>query len=221
MNAHSQRGGSKRARILDSALRVFASKGFFGAKVADIAADAGVADGTIYLYFKSKDDLLIKIFEDLMDEVNAALASAIRGGRDASEKLRRFIHAYVNLVERSPHAAEVLTVELRQSAKFMKQGSNPRFADYLKILGTVIDEGQRAGLFRADIPAPIVARALFGLLDELTVLWVASRAEKLDMRKAADWAANLVLQGLEVAPRRAEGSRDSRSGRSTASGEPR
>lgn len=206
MNPHSARGkagtqplaerGDKRARILESALRVFASKGFFGAKVSDVAEEAGVADGTIYLYFKSKDDLLISLFEEQMSQVNAALLDATCGVEDPAEKLRRFVRTYVELVERNPHAAEVITIELRQSAKFMKQYANPRFADFLKFLAAIIEEGQTQGRLRADVPAPIAARALFGLLDELALVWV-SRKDKLDIRKVSDWVCGLVLEGLE------------------------
>src|SRR5215475_13723089 len=126
MNHHSvrdkrDRNGDKRERILGSAMRVFASKGFFGAKVSDIADDAGVADGTIYLYFKSKDDLLISLFEEQMERVNVELLRAMDGAERAPDKLRRFIHAYMDLVAENRHAAEVSTIELRQSAKFMKE----------------------------------------------------------------------------------------------------
>src|SRR5262249_36624752 len=198
MNHHSVRGGDKRDRILGSAMRVFASEGFFGAQVSDIAEGAGLADGTIYLYFKSKDDILISLFEEQMEKVNSVLTSAMAGAATADAKLRSFIQAYMGLVSENRHAAEVITIELRQSAKFMKEYRNPRFAEFLKALAAVIDEGQRSGSFRADVPAPVAARALFGALDELALMWVTSRGEKLDIRKVADWIGDLVLQGLVV-----------------------
>src|SRR6187401_708070 len=100
MNRHSAADkdrdrGDKRERILTSALKVFAQKGFFGAKVSDVAEAAGVADGTIYLYFKSKDDLLISVFEQQMESINSELTAAMAGGKDAVDKLRRFIRAYI------------------------------------------------------------------------------------------------------------------------------
>ena len=197
MNHHSARGGGdKRERILAAAERVFAEKGFYQAKVSDIAAQAGVADGTIYLYFKSKDDLLISLFEAQMERVNSELTAATRDAPDAPEKLRRFLRAWANLVATNRHATEVITVELRQSAKFMKEYENPRFGEFLKLLAGVIDEGQRQGTFRADVPAPIAARALFGALDELALWWCA--AEKFEIAKVADWIGALVLEGLET-----------------------
>jgi TetR/AcrR family fatty acid metabolism transcriptional regulator len=207
MNPHSPRPdrgdkdkgerGDKRERILDAALKVFAEKGFFGAKVADVAQEAGVADGTIYLYFKSKDDLLISLFEYQMGVVIRELEGAIAGGKDAPQKLRRFIAAYVKLVQEHRHGAEVITIELRQSAKFMKEYQNPRFAEFLKLLASVIDEGQKQGTLRADVPAPVAARALFGALDELALWWVSGRGDKLDISKVADWVGGMVLKGLE------------------------
>src|SRR5688572_11241732 len=193
MNHHSARGavpkggGDKRERILDAAMRVFAGKGFFGAKVSDIAEEAGVADGTIYLYFKSKDDLLIALFEEQMERVNLELGRTLAGEGRAPEKLRRFIRGYMDLVAKNRHAAEVITIELRQSAKFMKEYKNPRFAEFLKTLAGVIDDGQKKGQLRPDIPPQIAARALFGALDELALLWVTSRGDKFDIRKVADW----------------------------------
>ena len=126
----------KSLRILDAAIRVFARKGFYNSTIADVAKIAEVAEGTIYLYFKSKDDLLICLFEEQMSQVNGALEQAILASADPSEKLRGFIRKYVELIEGNPKAAEVLTIELRQSAKFMKQFSNPRFAEFLKLLGS-------------------------------------------------------------------------------------
>src|SRR5512134_1508286 len=114
MTAHSPApAGDKRERILDAAERIFARDGFFAAKVADVAKDAGVADGTIYLYFKSKDDLLISLFESRMERVNATLATAIAGTSGAQAKLVALIRTYLGLVKDQPSTAEIMTVELR------------------------------------------------------------------------------------------------------------
>ncbi|MBI4511680.1 MAG: TetR/AcrR family transcriptional regulator [Deltaproteobacteria bacterium] len=197
MNHHSVRGGDKRARILESALKVFASKGFYAAKVADVAAEAGVADGTIYLYFKSKDDLLISLFEEQMQQVNSQLTTALVGAISATDKLQRFFKAYLGMVETHRHATEIITIELRQSAKFMKDYANPRFAEFLKLLAGIIDEGQASGTFVSGTPPTVLARAIFGLLDELALMWVTTKGDKIDIRKAADWVGRLVLEGLE------------------------
>src|SRR5690242_20890282 len=129
MNRHSVAGGrhdgAKRQRILDAAVKIFAEKGFYNAKVSEIARVAGVADGTIYLYFKSKDDLLISLFEDRMEGINANLRAALADCKTAADKLRTVVRLHVELVQENRHMAEVICVELRQSAKFIKEYANP------------------------------------------------------------------------------------------------
>lgn len=206
----------KRERILAAAERIFARHGFFAARVSEIAKEAGVADGTIYLYFKSKDDLLISLFEHRMKQVNAVLSRAI-ADRPPGDQLRLFIHAYLQLVADAPATVEVLTIELRQSSKFMKEYDNPEFAAFLRMLGGIIADGQARGELDADIPGHIAARMIFGILDELALAWVlakqppvkaaqaqansgaqsGTRPKKFDIVRAADWVVALVTNGLD------------------------
>src|SRR5437667_1275842 len=123
-SASASERADKRERILDAAERSFARHGFFAAKVSDVAKEAGVADGTIYLYFKSKDDLLISLFEDRMGQIIAALRTALKGERTAVGKLHRFVELHLGLVEKQRALVQVLTVELRQSAKVMREYPN-------------------------------------------------------------------------------------------------
>src|SRR4051812_43795050 len=175
MTAHSvASAGDKRDRILSAAERIFARHGFFAAKVSDVAKEAGVADGTIYLYFKSKDDLLISLFERRMQQVNDTLAAAIKG-KAPREQLRAFIKSYLQLVHDEPAAAEVLTIELRQSSKFMKEYDNPTFAEFLRLLGGVITAAQDKREIASSIPAHVAARMIFGMLDELALSWVLAK----------------------------------------------
>jgi len=200
MTVHSaaDRGaGDKRERILTAAERIFARHGFFAAKVADVAKEAGVADGTIYLYFKSKDELLISLFESRMERFNQLLGEAIAGDATPTEKLLAIVRTYLGLVREQPMVAEVLTIELRQSAKFMKEASNPKFGDLLRMLAGVIAEGQAAGELSRDVPAQVAARMIFGILDELALAWLLQRGEKFDIVRAADWVGALITQGLE------------------------
>lgn len=199
----------QRSRILSAAERVFARRGFFAARVSEIAKDAGVADGTIYLYFKSKDDLLISLFARRMRELNQALRAAIADVESPVEQLRAFIRTYLKSVHDEPAAAEVLTIELRQSSKFMKEYDNPEFADFLRMLGGVIAAGQEKGDVDASVPAHAAARMIFGMLDELALAWVlarqpsissgapGARPKKFDIVRAADWVVALVTSGLD------------------------
>ena len=208
MTVHSaaERGGDKRERILTAAERIFARRGFFAAKVSDVAKEAGVADGTIYLYFKSKDDLLISLFERRMQQVTDTLRTAVTGIKSPRDQLKTFIKTYLQLVHDEPTAAEVLTIELRQSSKFMKEYENPQFADFLRLLGGIIAAAQESGELDASIPAHVAARMIFGMLDELALAWVlakqpfggaGARPKKFDIVRAADWVITLVTQGLD------------------------
>lgn len=210
MTVHSaaDRGGDKRERILQAAERVFAKRGFFAARVSEIAKDAGVADGTIYLYFKNKDDLLISLFEARMHQVNVELRAQVAKEQAPLAQLRAFIRRYLQLVAAEPAAAEVLTIELRQSSKFMKEYENPQFADFLRLLGGIIAAGQERGELDASVPSHVAARMIFGMLDELSLAWVlarqpplsgpapGTRPKKFDIVRAADWAVAFVVSGL-------------------------
>jgi len=211
MTVHSaaDRGGDKRERILQAAERVFAKRGFFAARVSEIAKDAGVADGTIYLYFKNKDDLLISLFEARMHQVNDELRAQVAKEKTPLGQLRAFIRRYLQLVADEPAAAEVLTIELRQSSKFMKEYENPQFADFLRLLGGIIAAGQEKGELDAAVPSHVAARMIFGMLDELSLAWVlarqpplsgpapGTRPKKFDIVRAADWAVAVVTSGLK------------------------
>jgi len=216
MSAHSsppdRSAGDKRERILDAAERIFARHGFYAARVSEIAKEAGVADGTIYLYFKSKDDLLISLFERRMTQVNRELRAAIAAGTPM-EQLHAFIRTYLRMLSNEPAAAEVVTIELRQSSKFMKEYDNPQFADFLRMLGAIIADGQERGELDDAIPSHIAARMIFGILDELALAWVlgkqplkstasagpgaGTRPKKFDIVRAADWVVALVTSGLD------------------------
>jgi TetR/AcrR family fatty acid metabolism transcriptional regulator len=204
----------KRDRILDAAERVFAQRGFFTAKVADIAKEAGVADGTIYLYFKNKDDLLISLFESRMERVNALLGAAVAAAKSPREKLMAFVKAYVGMIAEQPISAEVLTIELRQSTKFMREYSAQRFGELLRLLASIVAEGQASGVWSDAVPAPHAARMIWGMLDEMALAWLLGRdggqrrgrkpppsvddgGRKFDIVRAADWVGALVTQGLE------------------------
>jgi TetR/AcrR family fatty acid metabolism transcriptional regulator len=190
-------GGDKRERILDAAERVFARQGFYQSRVSEIARDAGVADGTIYLYFKSKDDLLISLFESRMERVNQRLALALADQVTPIDKLMALVRTYLGLVRDNRELAEVLTIELRQSAKFMKEYASPRFGEFLKLVASVIAEGQERGEFATSVPAPHVARMIFGIIDELALAWLLGRGEHFDLLAAEDWVGMLVLDGLK------------------------
>lgn len=187
---------TKYDRILESAIKVFARKGFHKSRISEIAAEAEVADGTIYLYFKNKDDILIRLFEHSLERIIAELRTKISQEPDAMAKLRCFIQMHLDLVNRNPHLAAVLQVELRQSNKFMKEYEPTRFIDYLNLIAEIIREGQAQGRIRTDVSPGIVKRALFGALDEIALHSVLTRKGKDYLRTSANQICDLFIRGI-------------------------
>lgn len=185
----------KRRRILDAAVSVFAQHGFYNAKVAQIAKQAGVADGTIYLYFKNKEDILIQVFIDAMDEILRRQDAALADVTDAAERLRTFIRVHFASVAESRAMAEVITVELRQSAKFMRNTDMKPFGRYLAMIAQIVEGGVADGSFASSSEPRLIARAIFGAVDELALAWaMANRNTSLD--EASSRVAEFFLGGL-------------------------
>src|SRR5260370_5349967 len=177
MAQNPARNGStgKRESILRAATRVFARNGYINSQVADTARAAGGADGTVYLYFKSKEEVLHSIFDQTMAEAIAADRKLIDRLRDPREKLRRIAALHLERLGADRDLAVVFQVELRGSTKFMEEFSAAGFAEYLALLRTIFEEGQRAGVFRKELNAKVAAKIFFGALDEMATNWIISK----------------------------------------------
>jgi TetR/AcrR family fatty acid metabolism transcriptional regulator len=185
----------KRGAILRAAIQVFAHNGYFNSKVADIAREAGVADGTVYLYFKSKEEILHSIFDRNMEEAIADGKKRLEGITDPRERLRRIAHMHLDRLGADRDLAVVFQVELRGSTKFMEEFSAAAFAEYLNLIRATIEEGQRAGVFRADLNPKVVAKILFGALDEMATNWILSK-RRYKLGPMADQVLDVFLNGV-------------------------
>ena len=190
------KSNEKYYRIINAATKIFAKKGFFQAKVSEIAKEAKVADGTIYLYFENKDSILISLFEEQMKRVLDDMREEIFKETDAVKKIEKFALNHLKLIEQNKDVAEIIQVELRQSSKFMKEYKNEKFAEYLNLIGDIIQEGQEKGIFKKDIIPGIAKRAFFGALDEMSRFWVLSSRRKYDIETAAKQISQYFLSGL-------------------------
>jgi len=185
----------KREAILRAGIRIFAHNGYFNSKVADIAREAGVADGTVYLYFKSKEDILHSIFDRSMEEAIADGRKRMANVVDPRERLRTIAHMHLDRLGANRELAIVFQVELRGSTKFMEEFSAAGFAEYLKLIRTTIEDGQNAGVFRAELNAKIVAKVLFGALDEMATNWILSK-RRYKLAPMADQVLDIFLNGV-------------------------
>lgn len=193
--AVKERANGKYEAILRAAIKVFAGSGFFNSKVADVAREAGVADGTVYLYFKNKDDILVSIFNYYMEEALAAGKASLAETEDPVEKLRRIVRAHLERLGRDRNLAVVFQVELRSSTKFMEQFSATKVAEYLDMIRSVIEDGQKRGVFRPELNTKIVSKILFGALDEMATNWVLSR-KRYSLTSTAEPVLDVFLNGL-------------------------
>lgn len=166
--------GDKREAIIRAGVKVFAEKGFFSSKVADVAREAGIADGTVYLYFKSKDEILHSIFDRGMAEFIERGRNELRDLKSPEDKLRRIAELHLENLGADRDLAIVFQVELRGSTKFMREFSAAGFHEYLEIIRETIAEGQKAGVFRSDIKPIVAAKILYGSLDEMVTNWILS-----------------------------------------------
>jgi TetR/AcrR family fatty acid metabolism transcriptional regulator len=192
------RSNERKNQIINAAIKVFADKGFFNSKVADVARVAGVADGTIYLYFKGKDDLLISLFESKMEQILERFNTTLKTGLSAKEKLHRFIQLHFQMIEEDQNLAEVFQVELRQSSKFLKDYHNQKFIDFLNIIGQIIREGQQSGEFRPDIRINTTKLAIFGAVDEIARQWILTTESKSQLQDIANELTKTFLSGLTL-----------------------
>jgi TetR/AcrR family fatty acid metabolism transcriptional regulator len=165
----------KREAILRAGIKVFADKGFFNSKVADIAGEAGIADGTVYLYFKNKDDILHSIFDRAMADFIAEGKKELDGIASPAVRLRRIAELHLERLGADRDMAVVFQVELRGSTKFMQEFSAAGFHEYLGIIRKTIEDGQNGGVFRSDLKAIVAAKIFYGSLDEMVTNWILSK----------------------------------------------
>lgn len=186
----------KRARILQAAAEVFAERGYHATRITEIARKAGVADGTIYLYFPSKDALLVALVDDAIGRFFDVLDGELGGLHSASEKLSRIVALQLGMLESHRALAEVFTVNLRETRRSLRALVVPKFQIYLDRIADVVAEGQRRGEFRTDLPPMLVARTIFGALDGVTLTWALGRADMGGLRRAAEVVVRVVLEGV-------------------------
>ncbi len=185
----------KRGRILRAAIEVFASKGFFSARMNDVAKAAEVADGTLYLYFEGKEHLLESVFDDVLGRFIELLEAELQGLDDPVDKLRTMIRLHLDKVGQDRSLAHVLQIETRHSRRFMHLFTRGKLGLYLSLLRGIIEEGQELGRFRRDISPSLVTNVVFGAVDEAVTSWLLAD-EPGDLSRHIDPLVRLLTEGL-------------------------
>jgi len=187
---------NKHGKIISAATKVFAKKGFFNARISDIAKEAKVADGTIYLYFDNKFDILLSVLDEEIGKLTDQIKKAIEGEFDPEKKLAIFARKHLAAMKKNKNLAEVIQVELRQNDKLVREFRNTTFQSYINIVSDIIKEGQQQLVFRNDILPGIAKRAFFGALDEVSRVWTASLETNYPLDETINQVITMFLSGL-------------------------
>jgi len=191
---------AKRERILDAAVVEIARRGYYRTTVSHVARRAGVADGTIYLYFKNKEDVLVSVFDRAMRRFIVEARGIVEEGTlGAVGMLRRLVALHFTLLGADRDLAVVFQVEFRHTLHVLEVLSRSGIRDYLALIARVVEQGKREGAFRSDVEALLAAKAVFGVLDEMVTDWVLSR-KNVRLVSRADAVSDLLLRGLAAQP---------------------
>jgi TetR/AcrR family fatty acid metabolism transcriptional regulator len=185
----------KPQQIVEAAIRVFARNGYYNSRVSDIAREAGIASGTIYLYFRTKEEILVTLFREKMAAFVTHLRQEIAAESDPVVKIRRLVALHFTVLEESPALAEVVQVELRQGQKFFRGASAHEVSAYFELIGSVLEEGVAAGCFQADLPVKMATKVLFGAMDQVATSWVLGK-RGYRLVDAAEAVATIFLKGV-------------------------
>ncbi len=184
----------KKRKIIDAAIKIFARNGYFNSRVSEIAKEAGVADGTIYIYFSSKEELLSAIFDEALQVFVEESKKELEQIQDPIEKLREIVYLHLKHLGANRDLAMVFQIEFRHNIVFMERLTKTRLADYFKIIEGVISEGQQKGLFK-ELNPRFCAKILFGIIDEMITSWlIANKNYRLE--KDADILVNTFVYGI-------------------------
>jgi TetR/AcrR family fatty acid metabolism transcriptional regulator len=188
---------NKHTKIISAAIKVFAKKGFFTARISDIAKEAKVADGTIYIYFNNKYDILLSIFEEEIGKIFDKTQKLLSEEEDPARMLEIYTNQYLLAMKKNKNLGEVIHIELRQTNRLIKDYRNNKFCAYLNIIADIIRQGQSQKVFRSDIIPDVAKRIYFGALDEVTRVWNISLETNYTVEEIAHQTLSIFLQGIK------------------------
>jgi TetR/AcrR family fatty acid metabolism transcriptional regulator len=185
----------KRQRILEAAVRVFGRRGYHDARIAEIAAAARVAEGTVYLYFRNKEHLFGTVFDEKMDELLARGRTIGASDVSASERLTRLVDLHLTFFAADRDLASLFQIELRRSARMLQRVIRSKLVDYFRILGGVLKDGIATGEFRPQLSPRLAVRVLFGAADEIVSEWLFSGEDPVLLADARN-LVGMLLSGF-------------------------
>lgn len=182
-------------RIIGAAVKVFAETGFHGSQVSKIAREAGVADGTIYLYFKSKEDILVSLFRERLGELIGKLKESVADSATAADAIRKICELHYTELEKNPNLAYVTQIELRQSSLELRKSIGQAVKPYIQLIETVLIQGMEEGTFRKELDVKLTRLLIFGAMDEAVTSWLIS-GRKYSLSAQVDKSVEFFLMAL-------------------------
>lgn len=195
MNRSADRKAERQQEILDAAVRAFSRQGYHNCTVAQVAREAGVADGTIYLYFQSKEELLVSAFRRVLETLFARLDREIAAIPGPVAKLRRLVEMHLELMEGDPDVASFLQFQLRQPETSVRAAIGGPLGEYARRIEAVLDEGKAAGHVRTDVGTRLLRRVIFGAVDETVSAWLL-RPDRGPLVSQAQPLLDVLLNGI-------------------------
>lgn len=191
----AKKTGDKYQAIIEAAVKIIAEYGYHSAQVSKIAREAGVADGTIYLYFKNKEDVLISLFRNKMGEFTSIVREELKDIKDPFEMLAKLIYIHFAKLQADRNLASVLQIQLRQSEHSIRKGISEIIRGYYSIIEELVSYGIERGSFSPEINPRVARKIIFGSLDEVTTCWVLS-SKKYLLTTMTVPVYNILAQGL-------------------------
>ncbi len=195
----ADRRAERENQILRAAVRAFSQHGYHDCTVARVAREAGVADGTLYLYFRSKEDLLVSAFRHVLEGILDRLDREMSAAADPVERLRRLVELHLQVMEDDPELASFLQFQLRQPDPAIRRAISDPLRAYARRIERAVDDGKASGVLRPEVPTRAVRRVLFGAIDETVSAWLLHGRDS-PLRARAGPILDIVLNGVR-APR--------------------
>jgi TetR/AcrR family fatty acid metabolism transcriptional regulator len=202
-NKSDKRTIDKRMVILDAALRTFVKRGYPETKVAEIASEAGVAEGTIYNYFPSKEDLLLALFDEKWNAIIHEVKSKINRLDDPNKKLKAIFSSVVRMFRKNRQLAEIFMIDIKQSSIFLNNYTINRIVEFLDLIEDILEEGKRKGIYRKDLDSRVAKMIIFGAAQGILLSWVLSESTavknktfKVSLYQAAKTLKDVFKSGL-------------------------
>ncbi|MGB1253869.1 MAG: TetR/AcrR family transcriptional regulator [Candidatus Promineifilaceae bacterium] len=188
---------SRQDDVYEAAARLFAEKGYHATRIQDIADELGMLKGSLYYYFNSKEDLLIKITEGHIGRIYHAIKAIVETGYPSRQKLMLAIDEHLRMFLEHVH---VYTIFARENL----EGIDPKLAQlvrdmnrtYQELWMQILQEGIDSGEFRPDLNPHLMMRAILAMCN-YTSAWYQPSGD-ISVRELARQFANLIMAGVQI-----------------------